>query len=97
MEQAEIVILPGTKSTLDDLYHLRRSGLAQAIVRAHKAGKTVVGICGGFQMLGLTVDDPDGIDLLHEASVNMLATTKTIEKTIHNNFFMFLSPIKIFK
>ena len=62
VRQADVIILPGTKSTLDDLYHLRRSGLAGAIVQAHKAGKTVVGICGGFQMLGQTVEDPEGIE-----------------------------------
>ena len=85
VEHADIVILPGTKSTLDDLYHLRRSGLAQAIVRAHKAGKTVVGICGGFQMLGLTVDDPDGIEgtisSLPGLGLLDIHTTLTPEKT----------------
>ena len=61
-ERADIIILPGTKSTLDDLYELRRSGMAQAIIQAHKQGKMVVGICGGYQMLGTTVSDPDGIE-----------------------------------
>ena len=58
LRQADIVVLPGSKSTLDDLYHLRRSGMAQAIVEAHREGKTVVGICGGYQMLGVEVCDP---------------------------------------
>ncbi|MBQ0020161.1 MAG: cobyric acid synthase, partial [Bacteroidales bacterium] len=62
IEQADIVILPGTKATLDDLYELRRNGVAQAILKAHKSGKTIIGICGGYQMLGLTVSDPDGIE-----------------------------------
>ena len=62
LERADIIILPGTKSTLDDLYELRRSGMAQAIIQAHKQGKMVVGICGGYQMLGTTVSDPDGIE-----------------------------------
>ena len=62
VETADIVILPGTKSTLDDLSELRRNGLAQAVVRAHRAGKTIVGICGGYQMLGTMVADPDGVE-----------------------------------
>lgn len=62
IEKADIVILPGTKATLDDLYELRRNGVAQAILKAHKAGKTIVGICGGYQMLGQMVNDPDGIE-----------------------------------
>ena len=60
--QADIIILPGTKNTLDDLSDLRRSGLAQAILQAHDRGRTVMGICGGFQMLGLTISDPHAIE-----------------------------------
>ena len=62
MEKADIIILPGTKATLDDLYELRLNGVAQAIIKAHKEGKTVVGICGGFQMLGQVVADPMGVE-----------------------------------
>ena len=62
IEKADIIILPGTKSTLDDLMELRRNGCAQAIQRAYRDGKMVVGICGGYQMLGQTIDDPDGIE-----------------------------------
>lgn len=62
LQHADIIVLPGTKSTIDDLLELRRNGCAQAIVRAHRDGKTVVGICGGYQMLGITVEDPDGIE-----------------------------------
>lgn len=60
--KADIVILPGTKATLDDLYELRRNGVAQAIIRAHKEGVRIIGICGGYQMLGQVVADPDGIE-----------------------------------
>ena len=62
LQHADIIILPGTKATLDDLLELRRNGCAQAIVRAHRDGKMVIGICGGYQMLGQTVSDPDGIE-----------------------------------
>ncbi len=44
IEKSDIIILPGTKATLDDLYELRRNGVAQAIIRAHKNGKTIIGI-----------------------------------------------------
>ncbi len=62
IKQSDIIIIPGTKSTIDDLYWLRRSGLAKAIVDAHKAGKTVVGICGGFQIMGKSVSDSNGVE-----------------------------------
>ena len=44
--KADIIILPGSKSTIDDLYELRRNGVAQAVLRATRAGATVLGICG---------------------------------------------------
>lgn len=62
IEKADIIILPGTKATLDDLYELRRNGVAQAIVRAQRNGKTVIGICGGYQMMGQTVLDPHAVE-----------------------------------
>ena len=93
IQQADIIILPGTKATLDDLMELRRNGCAQAIQRAHHDGKMVVGICGGYQMLGQTVEDPDGI----EGSVTSLPglgllpihTTMTPEKTTRQVTFEF--------
>ena len=56
--KADIIILPGSKSTIDDLYHLRKSGLSQAILRARRGGATVLGICGGYQMMGRLICDP---------------------------------------
>lgn len=60
--KADIILLPGSKSTLDDLYELRRNGVAQAILRAHRDGATVMGICGGYQMMGQEVLDPDHVE-----------------------------------
>ncbi|MDR0658305.1 MAG: cobyric acid synthase [Mediterranea sp.] len=60
--KADIVLLPGSKSTLSDLYELRRNGAAQAIVRAHREGATVMGICGGYQLMGQEVCDPDRME-----------------------------------
>lgn len=60
--KADIVLLPGTKSTLDDLYELRRNGVAQSILKAHRNGASVIGICGGFQMMGQEICDPDHVE-----------------------------------
>lgn len=62
LRKADIIVVPGSKSTLDDLAELRRNGAAQAIVQAHREGTTVVGICGGYQILGREICDPDGIE-----------------------------------
>ncbi|GAA5182856.1 cobyric acid synthase [Rugosimonospora acidiphila] len=56
--EADLVVLPGSKSTVDDLDWLRRTGLADAVVRHAAQGKPLVGICGGFQMLARAIDDP---------------------------------------
>lgn len=62
LESVDIVIIPGTKSTLRDLYHLHKSGMAKAIYMAYKEGKTVFGICGGYQMMGVEVTDPNRME-----------------------------------
>lgn len=54
----DLVIIPGSKNTIEDLYFLKRSGLAARIVELNRAGTPVVGICGGFQMLGAELSDP---------------------------------------
>ena len=93
LQRADIIILPGTKATLDDLLELRRNGCAQAIQRAHRDGKTVVGICGGYQMLGQTVSDPDGIEgpiaSLPGLGLLPIHTTMTPEKTTQQVTFQF--------
>lgn len=62
LAKADIIILPGSKSTLADLYELRRNGVAQAVVRAHREGVTVMGICGGYQLMGQEVLDLDRVE-----------------------------------
>ena len=80
LEKADIILLPGTKSTLSDLYELRRNGVAQAIQRASRRGATVFGICGGYQMMGREVCDPDGVegDITHLPGLGLLPVTTTI-------------------
>ena len=93
ISRADIIILPGTKATLDDLLELRRNGCAQAIICAHRDGKTVVGICGGYQMLGQTVSDPDGIEgtiaSLPGLGLLPIHTTMSHEKTTQQVTFQF--------
>lgn len=93
LSRADIIILPGTKATLDDLMELRRNGCAQAIQRAHRDGKMVIGICGGYQMLGQTVSDPDGIEgaipSLPGLGLLPIHTTMTPEKTTRQVTFKF--------
>ena len=93
LSRADIIILPGTKATLDDLMELRRNGCAQAIQRAHRDGKMVIGICGGYQMLGQTVSDPDGIEgsipSLPGLGLLPIHTTMTPEKTTRQVTFQF--------
>lgn len=62
LEKADIILLPGSKSTLDDLYELRRNGVAGAIVRARRRGATIMGICGGYQMMGHQILDPEHVE-----------------------------------
>jgi adenosylcobyric acid synthase len=59
---ADLVVLPGTRATLADLDWLRSRGLDTAILEHARAGRPVLGICGGAQMLGRTIEDPDGAE-----------------------------------
>src|SRR5204862_1446910 len=58
----DFIILPGSKNTMADLSWLRESGLADWILQQHRSGATIIGICGGYQMLGRTICDPDGME-----------------------------------
>lgn len=62
LREPHAIILPGTKSTMADLSWLRQQGLDQAIQTLVTRGTAVVGICGGYQMLGRTIDDPEKVE-----------------------------------
>ena len=59
---ADLIFLPGSKSTIDDLAGLRREGWDIDIHAHVRSGGALVGICGGYQMLGRSISDPDGIE-----------------------------------
>lgn len=59
---ADVVILPGSKTTIADLDYLRKAGFDEALLRHIQRGGEAVGVCGGFQMLGQEVTDPHGVE-----------------------------------
>ncbi|MBR3764955.1 MAG: cobyric acid synthase, partial [Clostridia bacterium] len=62
LESADLIILPGTKNTIEDLTDLRNRGMDAAIVRHARRGGMVIGVCGGYQMLGRVLHDPDHVE-----------------------------------
>ncbi len=58
----DLIVFPGTKSTVADLVHLRSIGRDQEIIRQVSKGTPIIGICGGYQMLGQTIHDPEGVE-----------------------------------
>lgn len=91
--QADIILLPGTKNTLADLDFLRKKGLAQSIIKAFDAQKKVIGICGGYQIMGLEVSDPFGVEsdtgLQPGLGLLPIKTILTEEKTTIQRQFKF--------
>ena len=57
-----LILLPGTKNTMADLRWLRNNGLEERIIRLSKDGVSVMGVCGGYQMLGSVLSDPEGVE-----------------------------------
>ncbi len=72
LDGVDLVVLPGTRATIADLAWLRERGLADAVLRHAAGGGPVLGICGGFQMLGRTVADPAGVEGAAGAQVDGL-------------------------
>ena len=62
LRDPDLILLPGTKSTIGDLRWLRQSGLEAAVQKAAAGGTVVLGVCGGYQMLGRSIADPEGVE-----------------------------------
>lgn len=72
LSDADLVVLPGSRSTLADLEWLRARGLDRALHEHVRKGRPLLGVCGGFQMLGHTIADPDGVEAAAGASAEGL-------------------------
>ncbi len=86
---AGLVVIPGSKSTIGDLLKFRENGWDRDLAAHRKRGGHIVGICGGYQMLGRMVRDPDGIEgsVTEAEGLGMLdvETVMEPEKTVRNS------------
>lgn len=91
--KADIVILPGTKNTIADLQVIWSNGIAEAVKTAYKKGKKIIGICGGYQMMGIRVDDPGHVEGATETIAGLgllpLVSVMQPEKTVCQSYFRF--------
>lgn len=62
LKNPDMIILPGTKNTMEDLLWMRQNGLEAAVLKKAAEGKIIFGVCGGYQMLGETLADPHGVE-----------------------------------
>lgn len=91
---ADMIVIPGSKSTISDLGFMRSRGLDTVIAEAAAGGKPVVGICGGYQMMGARINDPDGVEgeVREAEGLGLLDTSTTLgkEKTTREVIFRFV-------
>lgn len=82
LEKADAIFLPGTKNTISDMLWLRESGMADAILFRHLNGAPVVGICGGYQLMGERIDNPDHVetDVSSCPGLGLLPVTTTMAR-----------------
>lgn len=94
--EPDVLIIPGSKNTIEDLMYLKNAGLDEQIIRLYRKGKRVVGICGGYQILGKTIEDPhatesaiekiNGLGLLDIETVFETVKTTTQVEAVANGF-----------
>ncbi|MFV1977258.1 MAG: cobyric acid synthase CobQ, partial [Candidatus Scalindua sp.] len=91
----DLIILPGTKNTIGDLESIKESGIADAVIKLANSGTMVIGICGGYQMLGKVIRDPEnaeskileteGLGLIDVSTLfRMQKSTHQVKATIHD-------------
>ena len=94
LRQADIIMLPGSKNTIDDLLWLQAEGLDAVIQAHHKEGRPLYGICGGYQMMGLRITDSDGVEGEPRTvrGLGLLPTETTLQsnKAVRTSTFTYL-------
>ncbi|KXS55712.1 MAG: hypothetical protein AMR96_06775 [Candidatus Adiutrix intracellularis] len=82
---ADLIIIPGSKNTIEDIIFLEESGLAGEIKRLAAAGRAICGLCGGFQILGQTIHDPHGLESSRQIhpGLGLLDAETVLAKTKH--------------
>jgi adenosylcobyric acid synthase len=81
LQNSDIVFLQGSKNTIADLIDIRKRGFVNEILKAKESGKKVVGICGGYQMMGQEILDPNGVegDVERVEGLGLLPTVTVLE------------------
>lgn len=83
----DCIIIPGTKNTIEDLLYIKRSGYAKSIIEKAGQGVCLIGICGGYQMLGREIKDPFNVETKQARIKGLgflpLSTTMAKEKVTH--------------
>ncbi len=82
IQKPDLIVIPGTKNTMGDLTHIRGNAMEAAIKRLHEKGTPVFGICGGYQMLGMEINDPfrTESDLLQMEGMGLLNTRTVFQQ-----------------
>ncbi len=101
LKNADAVIIPGSKSTVGDLMWLRANGFVEKIKELNNSGVPVIGICGGYQMLGEKLYDPEGLESKHKEieGLGLLPTVTYFsrEKITKQVEAHFVRPLKLFQ
>lgn len=82
LQSVDIIVIPGSKNTIEDLRYIKANGFSKEIYKAKNEGKLILGICGGFQMLGKLLEDPYEIEgnIKEEEGLNLLPIKTMFEK-----------------
>ncbi len=84
LRDAHMIIIPGSKNTISDMQYLQNKGFSEEIIKSARENKLIMGICGGFQILGRRIEDPNAIESKLESTNGLglldLVTTMEIEK-----------------
>lgn len=100
IEDVDLLIIPGSKNTISDMVWLKESGLEAVIKKYSAKNKPLMGICGGYQMLGATISDPSGVECLGEVTgLDILPVNTVLAKEKHTSQVSgsFINPTGIFE